>query len=157
MYEKVLCGRLRELADIDKMQYGFMPGRGTVDAVFVLRRLSGKFRVKNKKLFFIYVDLEKAFDRVPREVIRFALRCKGVPEYLVNGAMSLYKGCKTAVSVDGELSSSFSVKVGVYQKSALSPFLFIMVMDVLTKDVRDWSLMELLYADNLVLFGESLN
>ena len=71
--------------------------------------------------------------------------------------MSLYKGCKTAVSVDRELSSSFSVKVGVHQGSALSPFLFIMVMDVLTEDVRNASLMELLYADDLVLGGESLN
>ena len=65
--------------------------------------------------------------------------------------MSLCKGCKTAASVDGELSSSFSVKVGDHQGSALSPLLFIMVMNVLTEDVRDGSLMELLYADDLVL------
>ena len=97
-----------------------MPGRGTVDAVFVLRRFSEKFRAKNKQLFFMFVDLKKTFDWVPREVIPFDLRQKGVPEYLVNGVMSLYKGCKTAVSVDGELSSSFSVKVGVHQGSALS-------------------------------------
>ena len=64
---------LREVVDIDKMQYGFMPERGTVDAVFVLRRLTGKVRATNKKLFFVFVDLKKAFDRVPREVIRFAL------------------------------------------------------------------------------------
>ena len=73
------------------------------------------------------------------------------------GVMSLYKGCKTAALVDRELSSSFSVKVGVHQGSALSPLLFIMVMDVLTEDVRDGSLMELLYADDLALCGESLN
>ena len=89
LYEKILDGRLHEVVDIDKMQYGFMPGRGTVDAVFVLRRLTEKFRAKNKKLFFVFVDLEKAFDRVPREVIQFALRQKGAPEYLVNGVMSL--------------------------------------------------------------------
>ena len=71
--------------------------------------------------------------------------------------MSLYKGCKTAVSVYGKLSSSFSVEVSVHQRSALSPLLFIMVMDVLTEDVRDGSLMELLYADDLILCGESLN
>ena len=71
--------------------------------------------------------------------------------------LSLYKGWKTAVSVEGELSSSFSVKVGVYQGSALSQLLFIMVMDVLTEDVTDGSLMELLYGDGLVLCGESLN
>ena len=71
--------------------------------------------------------------------------------------MSLYKGYKIAASVDGELSNSFSVKVGAHQASALSPLLFIMVMDVLTEDVRDGSLMELLYADDLVLCGESLH
>ena len=144
--EKILDGRLREVVDIDKMQCGFMPRRGTVDAVFVLGRLTEKFRVKKKKLFFVFADLEKAFNRAPTEVTQFSLRRKGVPEYLVDGVMSLYKCCKTAVSVDGELSSSFSVKVGVHQGSALGPLLFIMVMDVLT-GVRDGSLMEFLYAD----------
>ena len=60
LYEKVLDGCLHAVVDIDKMQYGFMSGRGTFDDVFVLRRLCEKFRAKNKKLFFIFVDLEKA-------------------------------------------------------------------------------------------------
>ena len=47
--------------------------------------------------------MEKALDRVPREVSRFALRRKGIPEYLVNGVMCFHKAGKTAVSVDGEL------------------------------------------------------
>ena len=51
----------------------------------------------------------------------------------------------------GELSSSFSVKVFVHQGTALSLLLFIMVMDVPAKDVRDGSLMELFYVDHLVL------
>ena len=59
------------------------------------------------------------------------------------------------LSVDGELSILFSVKVGVYQGSALSPLLFIMVIIVLTEDVRGGSLMELLHTDNLVLCLES--
>ena len=87
--EQDFDGLLREiLVDIDKMQYGFMPGRGTVDTAFVLRRLNEKFRAKNK-LFFIFADLEKAFDPVPREVIRFVLMWKGVPEGWLNGVMSL--------------------------------------------------------------------
>ena len=102
-------------------------------------------------IFKIFVDIEKAFDQVPREVICSALSWKGVLEYLVNDIMSLYKDCKTAVSVDGELSSLFSVKVGVHQGSGLSGLLYIMVMDVLTEHVKDGSLMEFLYADNLCL------
>ena len=66
LYEKILDGRLREVLDIDEMQYRYMPGRGTADAVFVLRRLTEKFRAKYKKLFLLFIDLEKAFDRAPR-------------------------------------------------------------------------------------------
>ena len=47
LYEKILGRRLREVVDIDKMQYEFMPGSKTVDAVFILRRLSETFRAKN--------------------------------------------------------------------------------------------------------------
>ena len=49
------------------------------------------------------------------------------------------------------------MKLGVHQGSALSPLLFILVTNVLTEDVRGVPLMELLYAEDLVLCGESLN
>ena len=49
------------------------------------------------------------------------------------------------------------MKVSIHQRSALSPLLFIMVIYVLTENVRDGSLMELMYADDLNLCGESLN
>ena len=66
------------------------------------------------------------------------------------------KAVKLLSQLMGELSSSFSVKVGVRQGFTLNPLLFITVMDVLIEDVRNGSLMELLYADDLVLCGESL-
>ena len=55
------------------MQFGFMPGRGTTDAIFILRQLQEKHLAKNKKLYFAFVDFEKAFDRVPRKVIWWAM------------------------------------------------------------------------------------
>ena len=129
------------------------------DVLFMLCLL-GKDLLKNSEpktsCFFVFVDLEKAFDQVSREVIYFALRRKGVLEYFVDGVIGLFKGWKTAVST-GELSSSFFVKVDVDQGSALSPLLFIMLVDVLTEDVRHFSIMELLHADNLVLCGESFD
>jgi len=53
--------------------------------------------VKGKKIYFGFVDLEKAFDRVPREVIRWAMRKLGVQEWLVSAVMSTYTGAKTVV------------------------------------------------------------
>ena len=55
--------------------FGFMKGKGTTDAIFIVRQMQEKFRAKETKLYFGFVDLEKAFDRVPREVIRWA-KCK---------------------------------------------------------------------------------
>jgi len=43
------------------------------------------------------VDLEKAFDRVPREMISWAMRKLGVEEWLVSAVMSMYSGAKTVV------------------------------------------------------------
>ena len=45
------------------MQIGFMKGKGTTDAIFMARQMQQNFRVKGKKLYFGFVDLEKAFDR----------------------------------------------------------------------------------------------
>ena len=138
------------------MQYGFMPGRGTIDAIFILRQLQEKYLGKKKCLYYCFVDLEKAFDRVPRKVIEFALRKKGAEEKLVQTVMRLYKGARNRVRVDSEVSEPFEVKVGVHQGSVLSPLLFVAVMDVLGEGVRWGLLFELLYADDLVIMAESL-
>ena len=65
--------------------------------------------MKGKNLFYVFVDLEKAFDRLPQKVIWYALRKRGVPEYLVQGMISLDSGCETAVSIDGKLYDFFLV------------------------------------------------
>ena len=73
----------RERVSIDEMQFGFMPGRGTTDAIFILRHLQEKHVAKNKKFYCAFVDLEKAFNRVPREVIWRAMQKLGVEEWIL--------------------------------------------------------------------------
>lgn len=84
------------------------------------------------------------------------MRESGVPEDLVHGVMPLHQGCKSAVSVEEEVSDSFSKKVGVHQGSALSTLTFVIVVYVLTEYVRDGSLIDLLHTINLALCGEPL-
>ena len=76
--------------------------------------------------------------------------------YSTCGIVSLYNVCKTAVTVNGELLESFHIQVGAHGESVLSSLLFITVADVLTEDVRDGLLLELLYADDLILCDESV-
>ena len=70
MIERVFERRIREKVKIDDMQLGFMSEKGTTDAIFTVRQMPEKYGCKGKKLYFAFVDLEKAFDRVPREAER---------------------------------------------------------------------------------------
>ena len=63
LVEKIFEHRIPQQIVIDDMQFGFMKGKGTTDAIFMARRMQENFRVKGKKLYFGFVDLEKAFDR----------------------------------------------------------------------------------------------
>ena len=118
------------------MQLGFMSGKGTTDAIFFMRQIQEKHQANKKKLYYSFVDLGKPFDRVPRQVVRWALRKLGVDEWLVHTVMALYTEACTIVRTDAGLSESFEVKVSLHQGSVLSPLLFAAVMDVVSSEAR---------------------
>ena len=82
------------------------------------------------------------------------MRKKGLSEVMVRVIMSLYDDAKTRVSVRSAYSEEFQVKVDVHH-SVLSPLLFAIVVDVITKNARRGVVNELLYADDLVLMSET--
>ena len=86
----------------DSMQFGFTSGKGTTDAIFIVRHMQGKYLAEKKELWMAFVDLEKAFDRVPREVVWWAPRKVGAEEWLVKAIQSMYVGVTTAVRMKGE-------------------------------------------------------
>ena len=83
-----------------------------------------------------------------------AMRKLGVEEWLVLAVMSMYTGAKTVVRTVYGNSSSFEVKVGMHQGSALSPLLFVIVMEAISREFRVALPWELLYADDLVVIAE---
>ena len=156
LLERVLDSFVRRMVDIDAMQFGFVPGRGTTDAIFIIRQLQEKFIAANKPLYFAFVDLEKAFDRVPRKVLWWALRSLGVEEWAVRVIQGMYQDVKSRVRVNGQYSKEFEVGVGVHQGSVLSPLLFILVLEALSREFRTGVPWELLYADDLAVIADSL-
>ena len=107
--ERVIEGRVRKIVKIDDMQFGFMAGRSTTDAIFIVRQLQEKYLTRNKELWMAFVDLEKAFDRVPREVVWWALRYLGVNEWIVSVIRAMYEDATTKVKLNGRESKAFSV------------------------------------------------
>ena len=110
-----------------------MKGEGATDAVFIVREMQEKFRANGKKLYLGFVNLEKAVDRIVREVIRWAVRKLGVEEWLALAVMFMYAGAKTVVRTVYGSSNGFEVRVGtgMHHSSALSPLLFVIVMETL--------------------------
>ena len=160
--ERIVDGMIREMIAIDEMQFAFVPGRGTTDAIFIIRQLQEKYlsrkdlNDKNLTLFFAFVDLEKAFDRVPRKVLWWAMRKVGVEEWIVRLVQAMYNNARSRVRVGSEYSEEFEVGVGVHQGSVLSPLLFIIVLEALSRDFRVGVPWELFFADDLVIIATSL-
>ena len=69
LWERIIDQMLRDIVTISDGQFGFKPGVGTTDAIFDIRTLCEKYREGNKPLDMVFVDLEKAYDTVPREVL----------------------------------------------------------------------------------------
>ena len=155
LLERILDPIIRLMVDIDQMQFGFVPGRGTTDAIFIVRQLQEKYIASNRRLYFAFVDLEKAFDRVPRQVLWWALRSLGVEEWAVRVIQGMYANARSRVRVNGLYSEEFNVGVGVHQGSVLSPLLFILVLEALSRNFRTGAPWELLYADDLVIIADS--
>lgn len=93
------------------------------------------YREKRRNLLMIFIDLEKAYYWVPREVLCGVLKKKRIPIVYVKIIQDMYDKGKTSVKSGCKETEDFTVKVGVYQSSALSPYLFAVIMDELTKGV----------------------
>jgi len=119
------------------------------------RQMQENFRIKCKKLYFGFVDLEKAFDRVPREVISWAMHKLRVEEWLVSAVMSMYSGAKTVVRTVYRNNKGFEINVGMHQGSSLSPLLFAIVMEAISREFMVALPWKLLYADNLAVTAET--
>ena len=88
--------------------------------LYPCKHLQEKFRAKGRLLYYAFVDLEKAYNRIPREVVRWALRDAGVDEWLVDTVMSTYKGARTVLLTDDGVTEEFEGGVGLHQGSALN-------------------------------------
>ena len=108
--ERTVDSFIRQLVSMDDSLFGFVPGRGTTDSIFVVRQLLEKYLAANKRLYMAFVDLENAFDRVPQKIIWWALRKLGAEEWIVRLMQGMYANVQSCVCVGKGYSE---VKVSV--------------------------------------------
>ncbi|KAK3531242.1 hypothetical protein QTP70_015215, partial [Hemibagrus guttatus] len=165
VYSRVLERRVRPLVKprIQEEQCGFRPSRGTLDQLYTLHRvLEGSWEFA-QPVHMCFVDLEKAFDRVPRGILWEVLWEYGVHGPLLRAVRSLYNRSRSLVRIASCKSDLFPVHVGLRQGCPLSPALFIVFMDRISRRSQglegvqfgDHRISSLIFADDVVLLAPS--
>ena len=83
----------------------------------------------------VFIDLEKAYDKIPRNVMWWALNKHKVQTKYVGFIKDMYNNVVTSVRTSGG-TDDFPIRIGLHQESALSPYLFALVMDEVTRNIQ---------------------
>lgn len=147
-------------------QCGFRKEHGTLDAIFALQHLINRARFNRKRLYVVFVDFRKAFDRVRRDLLIARCRQLGVHGPFLRALTMLYDQIVMQVVVNGQTGTQFNTYMGTKQGSELSPLLFGLFIEVLHELIRmrvpgagpvlgGLAVPDLMYADDVCLVAES--
>ena len=148
-------------------QAGFRPGRSTVEQVFALKLLiQHRIEKKDGKVFAVFIDYKKAFDRVWHDGLFSVLQHYGVPQKLINIIRDLYNKAKSCIRLNNNFTEWFETTIGVRQGCLLSPDLFNLFLEnILAEAFEDCKnlginvdgcrLKDLRFADDIALIADS--
>lgn len=103
-----------------------MPGSFNMELIFWVQQLIEIFKEKKRNLVIAFIDLEKTFYGIPR-----------VTTVYVKMIQDMIHEARTSVKSNSEIMGNFTVKNGVYQGTALSPYLFLLLMNELMKSIQE--------------------
>ena len=135
---KILIQRCLEKTEdyLSKTQFGFRAGKGTVDAIFVVRQIIEKAKEHNVSLHFNFIDFKAAFDMIWREALWKIMLHVGIHQKIVTLMKQIYEDTKCTVQIGGKLTDFFPVKVGVRQGCIMSPTLVNIYLDYIMREIK---------------------
>ena len=136
---KVILKRIRRKVrqEVAEEQYGFVEGKGTSNAIFILRMIAERTIEKQRDLYLCFIDYEKAFDRVKHTHLMEMLENIGIDKNDLNIIRKLYWSQKACVRVNGEMTEYQEIRRGVRQGCVLSPDLFSLYGEVIMRRIRE--------------------
>jgi exonuclease III len=138
---KILVARMNEVMDeiISEPQKGFAPKRVIQENTHLTNLIQAYLDETDEEGIFLFLDMEKAFDRVSHEYLRDAVEALGFGQYLCRWVDTLYSDERPAqrrVAVNGHCGDYFPIRAGTAQGCPLSPLLFIIVSEALTRLIQ---------------------
>ena len=173
LFGRVLIKKVRAGTEgaIREKQCGFRQGRGCMDQVFAVRQLCEKYLANGKDVFWAFMDLEKAYGTIDRHGMWQRLRMYGVGGKLLKAVQSFIVDSRECVQVGNDASEWFPVNVGLRQGCVMSPWLFIVYMDGVVRELNvrvlvkglellsanggRFEINQLLFADDTALVADS--
>ena len=119
-----------------KTQYGFRKGKSTSHAIFLARRILDISEQRGSNMSMILLDWEKALDKIEHTKLMEALERLNIPKNLLKMINNIYTAPKFRVKVDENVSEYKTQRTGIRQGCPLSPYLFILVMSVMFRDIK---------------------
>ena len=91
LYAKILGNRLKQWMDVDNSQAGGQEKRGCIEHILALRLMFDYAIKENVKLFVLFIDFSKAYDKVPRSILFDILKKLGCGKRFLCALMSIYR------------------------------------------------------------------
>ena len=131
VYDSILTNRLQQWMKPDREQAGAQKGRGCIEHLITLRLLIDYAKSKKRKLYCVFVDFSKAYDRVPRNLIIEQLASLGCGRNMIRAIAATYHCTKMILR-----TAIITANIGVRQGSPSSCFLFTMVVNNLIRSLK---------------------
>ena len=169
IYSQILLNRLNKWAEEEEKildnQFGFQKGKSTVDCIFTFYSIIAKTLGSKEKLYCVFIDYEKAFDKVDRSFLWQKLILEKVSSKLVKTLNAMYSVVKSCVRHRSAYSRFFHSYIGLKQGDPCSPILFMLFINDIVQNIKsdsndiftvdDMQLFLLLYCDDAVVFAKS--
>jgi hypothetical protein len=126
-----------------------------MEAILLIRQLMERCREKKKDMHMIFIDLENAYDKVRRNVTWWAFQKYKVSAKYITLIKDVYDNIVTSVWTSDGDTNNFLINIRLHQGSALSPYLFALVMNKVIRDIHSGIPWCMLFADDVVLVDES--
>ena len=162
---RIILNRLRNKIEweIAEEQFGFMKGKGTCNAIFIIRMLGERALEMQKDLFMCFIDYQKAFDTVRHADLLKILNRLDIGKKDLRVIRNLYYEQTAAVRVEDELTDWVNIKRGVRQGCVMSPVLFSLYGETIMRNIADLegikvggqNVNNIRYADDTVLIADS--